>query len=73
MVAGLPEGFVEGFANLYRDYAELLHARIEGRAPHEPALLAPLADAGVEGLAFVEAVLESNKQNGVWVKPAFAC
>jgi predicted dehydrogenase len=73
LVAGLPEGFVEGFANLYRDYAELLHAHIEKREPHATALLAPVAEDGVEGLAFVEAVLESNKQNGVWVKPAFSC
>ena len=73
LVAGLPEGFVEGFANLYRDYAELIHARAEGRAPHAPALLAPVAEAGVEGLAFVEAVLQSAAKNSAWVKPARRC
>lgn len=70
LVAGLPEGFVEGFANLYRDYAELIHARAEGRAPHAPALLAPVAEDGVEGLAFVEAALQSAAKNSAWVKPA---
>jgi len=62
-----------GFANLYRDYAELIHARAEGRAPHAPALLAPVAEAGVEGLAFVEAVLQSAEKNSAWVKPARRC
>jgi len=70
LVAGLPEGFIEGFANLYRDYADLLHARAGGTQPRDSSLLAPLAEAGVEGLAFVEAVLESAKKNGAWVKPA---
>jgi predicted dehydrogenase len=73
LVAGLPEGFVEGFANLYRDYAELLHARAEKREANATALLAPVAEDGVEGLAFVEAVLQSNRQNGLWVKPASSC
>ena len=59
LVAGLPEGFIEGFANLYRDYAEQIvaHAR-EARARSTELAGANRRD-GVEGLAFVDAVLKS--------------
>jgi hypothetical protein len=33
MPAGHPEGYIDGFANLYRDAAELIAARREGRPP----------------------------------------
>jgi len=38
--------------------------------PGRESLLAPVADAGVEGLAFVEAVLQSAAKDSAWVKPA---
>lgn len=67
LVPSLPEGFIEAFANLYRNYAEIIHARHEGRQPSEIALLAPRAEDGVRGLAFVEAVLASNARGGSWI------
>ena len=65
--AGHPEGYLEGFANLYRDAAELIWARIEGRTP-DPAIgpLPTVAD-GVAGVRFIEAVLASGRRNGAWV------
>ena len=66
IVAGLPEGYFEAFATLYRDYAEILLAREAGAAPDPLALWAPTADDGVRGMAFVEAALASNAEGGRW-------
>ena len=65
--AGHPEGYLEGFAQLYKDVAEQLHARWEGRAPDPLACQVPTVDDGVRGLAFVEAVVASSKADGRWV------
>jgi predicted dehydrogenase len=69
LVAGLPEGFIEGFANLYRDYAEQIIARRENRAPDPLSLNAPTGADGVEGLAFVDAVLKSAQEGSGWITP----
>lgn len=67
LVSGLPEGFIEAFANLYGDYAEQIIARRERRAPDPLSLLAPTGADGVDALAFVEAVLQSGRADGSWV------
>ena len=67
MIAGLPEGYYEAFANLYRDYAEILVARAAGRPADPLALLAPTVEDGARGVAFVEAVLASRERDGAWV------
>lgn len=67
LVSGLPEGFIEAFANLYGDYAEQIIARREKRAPDPLSLLAPTGADGVDALAFVEAVLQSSLADGSWV------
>jgi predicted dehydrogenase len=67
LVSGLPEGFIEAFANLYGDYAEQIIARREKRAPDPLSLLAPTGADGVDALAFVDAVLQSGRADGSWV------
>jgi predicted dehydrogenase len=67
IVAGLPEGYFEAFATLYRDYADIMAARQMGAAPDPLALWAPLAQDGVRGMAFVEAALASHTQDGSWL------
>ncbi|MDE1996848.1 MAG: Gfo/Idh/MocA family oxidoreductase, partial [Rhizobiaceae bacterium] len=64
---GHPEAFLEGFANLYTDFAELVAARIAGAEPDPLARLTPNAWTGVDGLAFIDACLEST-QTGTWAK-----
>ena len=65
---GQPEGYLSAFANVYRDFAEVLAARKAGRAPD------PLADSfasardGVLGMIFIEAAVESSRRNGAWVE-----
>lgn len=66
--SGHPEGYLEGFANLYGDAAELIWAKIEGRAPDPAATLVPTVEDGVAGVRFVEAVVESSRKGGAWVK-----
>ena len=66
IVAGLPEGYFEAFATLYRDYADILVARQAGAAPDPLALWAPTVEDGVRGMAFVEAALASNADGGRW-------
>jgi len=65
--AGHPEGYLEGFAQLYKDVAEQLHARLQGRAPDPQACWVPTVEDGVRGMKFIEAVVESSRDNGRWV------
>jgi predicted dehydrogenase len=68
MPAGHPEGYVEGFANLYRDAAELIRARRAGRKPAAAALAAvPGVVDGARGIAFIEASVASSRSNGAWI------
>ena len=66
IVAGHPEGFHEGFANIYSDAAEAIAARRAGVEPDPLALSFPTASDGVAGLAFVEAVITSSSSGGAW-------
>ena len=67
MPAGHPEGYIEGFANLYRDAAELIAARRAGRAPSPAAVaLTPNVLDGARGVAFIEASVASSQNNGAW-------
>lgn len=67
---GHPEGYLEGFANIYGDAAEQVWAAIEGRAPDPAALLAPTVGDGVRGVAFIEAAVQSSRKGAAWVKLA---
>lgn len=64
--AGHPEGYLEGFAQLYRDAAEQIAARIEGRAPDPASLLVPTVEDGLRGVRFVAAAVASSARNGAW-------
>jgi predicted dehydrogenase len=66
--AGHPEGYLEGFAQLYRDVAEQLHARWQGRSPDPLACSVPNVEDGLRGMQFIAAVVESSRGNGRWVK-----
>ncbi|WP_331344025.1 Gfo/Idh/MocA family oxidoreductase [Cellvibrio sp. UBA7661] len=62
---GHPEGYLEGFANLYKDIADILVARAQGEA-HFLQNWVPNIDTGVEGMRFINAVLTSSQHDGVW-------
>lgn len=68
IVAGHPEGFHEGFANLYSDAAEAIAARRSGKQPNPLSLYFPNSWDGLLGVRFVNSVIESSNANGKWTK-----
>jgi len=68
MPARHPEGYIEGFANLYSNAAEQIWARKEDRAVDAFAMDLPTVEDGVLGLAFIEACVASSRNGGVWTK-----
>jgi len=68
IVAGHPEGFHEGFANIYSDAAEAIAARRSGETPNPLALYFPNSFDGLMTLRFVFSAIESSKANGKWTK-----
>jgi predicted dehydrogenase len=65
---GHPEGYLEGFANIYSEVAAAINAARVGKKPPKGVHF-PTVDDGVKGLAFIEAAVKSSKANGKWVKP----
>ena len=66
IVAGHPEGFHEGFANLYSDAAEAIAAR-RSKTPADPlSLYFPNSLDGLQGLRFVDSVIRSSANGGAW-------
>jgi predicted dehydrogenase len=65
--AGHPEGYLEAFAQIYRDVAEQIVARAEGRAPDPASLLVPGIATGLRGMRFIAAALASSQANAAWM------
>ncbi|MDE0156400.1 MAG: Gfo/Idh/MocA family oxidoreductase [Gammaproteobacteria bacterium] len=65
--AGHPEGYLEGFAQLYKDTAERIIAMMQNREPDPASLLVPTVDDGVQGVRFIEKCVESHYLGGSWV------
>jgi predicted dehydrogenase len=66
--SGHPEGYLEGFANIYIEAARAIRAaRRKGGKPAKDVIY-PTVQDGVEGVAFVEACVKSSGKNGAWVK-----
>lgn len=63
---GHPEGYLEAFANLYRNFALTLSARIDGTKPKEEALDFPGVDDGIRGMAFIDNVVKSGQSKEKW-------
>lgn len=63
-----PEGYLEAFANIYKNFANHIRARLENRTPDAVALDYPKIEDGIRGMAFIEAVVKSGHQNAAWTK-----
>ncbi|RTL92341.1 Gfo/Idh/MocA family oxidoreductase [Ancylobacter aquaticus] len=63
---GHPEGYLEGFANIYAEAARAIRAHQKGEAAPEGVLFPTLAD-GLAGMRFVEACVQSSRRNAGWV------
>jgi predicted dehydrogenase len=68
--AGHPEGYLEGFAQLYRDAAALIRARQAGREPDPASALLPGVQDGVRGMRFIDAAIRSSQADARWVSLA---
>ena len=64
---GHAEGMPLAFANIYKDLAEIITAKKEGRAMDPAANLVPTATDGLRSMAAVYAVAESGANRGIWV------
>jgi predicted dehydrogenase len=64
--SGHPEGYLEAFATLYREFADALRAWKQGSASPLPPTL-PGIEAGVRGMRFIDRVIDSNTRQG-WVE-----
>jgi len=67
--SGHPEGYLEGFANIYAEAARAIIARRDGVAV-DKAVTFPGLKEGLEGVAFVDACVRSSRKNGAWMKLA---
>lgn len=65
--AGHPEGYLEAFANHYRNFALSVQARIAGETPKPEWLDYPGVEEGVRGMAFIENVVRSGRSKEKWV------
>ena len=64
---GHPEGYLEGFANIYSEVARAIKARRSGKKPDKDVAFPGIAD-GIAGMAFIEACVKSSAKNGKWTK-----
>lgn len=65
--AGHPEGYVEGFANIYTEIAAAIRAVRDGRQP-DAAVMYPTATDGEKGVAFIDAAVRSSAAGASWVE-----
>ncbi len=66
--AGHPEGLLESFANIYRNFALTVSAKKDGVTPSAEAQDFPNVYDGVRGMAFIDTVVKSNDSNEKWTK-----
>ncbi len=65
--AGHPEGYLEAFANIYRNFAICLRARLQGREPDPIYQDFPTVGDGLRGMRFIQRVVESSESDQKWV------
>ena len=63
-----PEGYLEAFANIYRNFASHIRSRLDGTQPDPLVLDYPKIEDGIRGMAFIETVVASSQRNAAWTK-----
>src|SRR5436190_13260797 len=63
---GHPEGYLEAFANIYRNFALTLSHKLDGKEPTKEMLDFPRVEEGIRGMAFIENVVRSNASSEKW-------
>ena len=65
--SGHPEGYLEGFANIYTEVARAIRTARTGEKP-DPSVTFPTVEDGLKGMEFIEAAVKSSAKGSVWVK-----
>jgi predicted dehydrogenase len=65
---GHPEGYLEGFANIYTEVARAIRAKRDGRKSWDKDVQFPGLEDGAKGVAFIEAAVKSSRGNGKWIR-----
>ncbi len=63
---GHPEGYLEAFANIYRNFALTLGCKIDGKQPSAEMLDFPGIEDGLRGMAFIDNVVASSQSDNKW-------
>jgi predicted dehydrogenase len=63
---GHPEGYLEAFGNIYKNFAATLSAKLEGKEPTKEMLDYPKVDEGIRGMAFIDNVVKSGESSEKW-------
>jgi predicted dehydrogenase len=63
---GHPEGYLEAFANIYRNFALTLGCKIDGTTPTAEMLDFPSIEDGLRGMAFIDNVVASSQSDKKW-------
>jgi len=66
--AGHPEGYIEAFANVYRNFAKTLRSRLKGEEPDPGYLDFPGLEDGLRGMQFIDTVIKSDQSQEKWTK-----
>ena len=63
---GHPEGYLEAFANIYKNFALTLNCKLDGTTPTPEMLDFPSVEDGVRGMAFIDNVVASSQSDKKW-------
>jgi len=63
---GHPEGYLEAFGNIYRNFALTISAKLDGKQPTKEMLDFPKVDEGIRGMAFIDNVVKSGASKEKW-------
>lgn len=66
--AGHPEGYLEAFANIYRNFAFVIQAQLKGEKPNPHYLDFPTAEEGLRGMQFIDKAVEAIDNPNKWLK-----
>lgn len=64
---GHPEGYLEAFGNIYRNFALTLSAKINNSSVDNNVIEFPSIKEGIRGMAFIESAVKSSQSNEKWV------
>jgi hypothetical protein len=65
--SGHPEGYIEGFANIYSTFITALGKKLRGEPLSSDDLDFPGVDEGVQGVKYIEKCVESSAKGSIWL------